>query len=46
MTGLSMSLEANGINYEKTEEKTYKFGDGSGKITVNGQSGKVSVTVK
>ena len=46
LTGLSASLEANGINYEITKEKAYKFGDGNGKITVDGQSGKVSVNAK
>ena len=46
LTGATASLEASGINYEITEEKAYKFGDGNGKITVDCASGKVSVTVK
>lgn len=46
LTGATASLEANGINYEKTEEKAYKFGDGAGNLKVDCVSGKVSVTVK
>lgn len=46
MTGVSTSVEANGVKYEKTEEKTYKFGDGAGSVTVNSVSGTVSIEVK
>ena len=46
LTGVTASLEANGINYEKTEENAYKFGDGNGKINFDSTSGKVSVNVK
>ena len=46
LTGVSASLDADGIVFEKTDEKNYKFGDGTGDITFESVSGKVRLEEK
>ena len=44
--GLSSALAADGASYEKTDNNTYKFGEGTGTARIESVSGKVSVKVK
>lgn len=46
LSGVSTKLEADGISYEKTDEKKYKFGDGTGDVSFESVSGKVRLEEK
>ena len=46
LSGVSTKLDADGISFEKTGEKNYKFGDGTGEITFESVSGKVRLEEK
>jgi hypothetical protein len=46
LTGVSTSLDADGISFEKTGEKNYKFGDGTGDVKFESVSGKVRLEEK
>ena len=46
LSGVSTKLSADGINFEKTSEKNYKFGDGTGDVTFESVSGKVRLEEK
>ncbi|MBO4422318.1 MAG: DUF4097 family beta strand repeat protein [Clostridia bacterium] len=46
MTGAVSHLYANGLEYEKTENDTYKFGTGKGSVSIDSVSGSVSLEAK
>ena len=46
LSGVSTTLEDNGISYEKTGEKNYKFSDGAGSVKFESVSGKVRLEEK
>lgn len=43
-SGINTALQTNGIEYDKTDDDTYVFGSGSGSVTFESVSGKITLS--